>query len=1011
MVVRVTDESVPDKGKKRYALSLSIHGIERAGAEGGIRAMEDLVTAVTTKTLDSPVVAKDVKAGAPTFRDTLQNTIIYFTFPNPDGWRRGSISIDDNGQGGVFFQRYNGNGVDVNRDWPDIGFGYRFYSGLSEPESRGLSAFFTDVRAKGGPFAAGDDLHGQAEDDALSFTLLPHGRHDFAKNLRIQEASKRINRAQYSATKWSPLIQENDKPRGGAGECLPGAIGPTCAQIYAQTWGSVYDTINYTTTGALGDWFDSALGLKADGIDNEMSFSHLDKNTAFEPHTEQLHVAGNKAIIYSHVTELLDPPHSTFDAVGTKAFVPNKRLKRAEQDLQPGPPPGTSPQAEIGPELSPDGTLAFTVQRTDKIYNGGMRVEVTQPNAQGVTPGGSAATTLSVECKGCDDHRERADANHDDEWITVAEDYNQSFLYQQSGLTAAVNRPQAFNQDGRPAEWRAIVSGAGGPSNIKVVFTSGPASTGGNTGGDAAPKLLGYDIANTDFLDDLNNHIPAAADRFKPLEPGKVLNGEQSLAGLNNLVLADDPLPGFTGLWGPAGPAPANFDIAFDPTVPGGYGLVTDSRAPGTFTLKEFEIPADKSAGGITVRIDWERAENDFDMFLYRLIGDKEILVGSSTGTQLETNFEEIDLGTPLRSGKYRLYVDNFAAPDPRWAGKVTFKPLDPNPPTGDYTNEQRDQWLAKLREFVDGGGNLILTDGALRAMPGLTGMPVSAVGQSTVYAGQLSFEKAAGESTVKDPLLTAPLTVSQPGARFNAGMRRQMYEPTPVGFAIQSQDRNGSDQSNARQWDIDRKAFEAIPDSRIVASSADPGTRDAAPVYDLVAMGEVKRGKGQIRFAGALLPQPTEEFDHELGLEPYAVTYTGYIVFRNLLATAAEQAKGTVAGVSYASTRKPRFLISRRLVRMTLRGTIPVRVSCRAAGGCRGTLLIERGKRVLGKKAFRIKSKRRAVIKVRLRPTARKSIRLRPRTRVAAAAAVAYRDGRRQTVGPVRFRITRPKG
>ena len=45
MVVRVTDESVPDKGKKRYALSLSIHGIERAGVEGGTRAMEDLVTA------------------------------------------------------------------------------------------------------------------------------------------------------------------------------------------------------------------------------------------------------------------------------------------------------------------------------------------------------------------------------------------------------------------------------------------------------------------------------------------------------------------------------------------------------------------------------------------------------------------------------------------------------------------------------------------------------------------------------------------------------------------------------------------------------------------------------------------------------------------------------------------------------------------------------------------------------------------------------------------------------
>ena len=46
-VVRVTDETVPDAQKQKYALSLSIHGIERAGAEGGTRAIEDLVTAHT----------------------------------------------------------------------------------------------------------------------------------------------------------------------------------------------------------------------------------------------------------------------------------------------------------------------------------------------------------------------------------------------------------------------------------------------------------------------------------------------------------------------------------------------------------------------------------------------------------------------------------------------------------------------------------------------------------------------------------------------------------------------------------------------------------------------------------------------------------------------------------------------------------------------------------------------------------------------------------------------------
>ena len=195
MVVRVTDESVNDKNKKRYALSLSIHGIERAGVEGGTRAMEDLVTARTVGIANKPVVPGDVKPGAKTFAEVLKSTIIYFTYPNPDGWRRGSVT-----EGGAFFQRYNGNGMDINRDWPDIGFSFRPYSGLSEPESRALSSFFGDVKeSTGRQFTAGDDLHGQPFADALSYTLLPHGKHDFGKDLRIRETAKTIHRASEAA--------------------------------------------------------------------------------------------------------------------------------------------------------------------------------------------------------------------------------------------------------------------------------------------------------------------------------------------------------------------------------------------------------------------------------------------------------------------------------------------------------------------------------------------------------------------------------------------------------------------------------------------------------------------------------------------------------------------------------------------------------------------------------------------------------------------------------------------
>ena len=196
----------------------------------------------------------------------LRESIIYFTYPNPDGWRRGSVT-----EGGLFFQRYNGNGVDVNRDWPDIGFSFRPYSGLSEPESRAPRRFLGEVESStGDEFALGDDLHGQPFADALSYTLLPHGSHDFAKDQRIREAAIAIHRASQNALAWSPKIKPNERRwvRRPNPACAEGPVGAACPQIYGQTWGTVYDTINYTTTGALGDYFDS-IGRPRRGRDRQ----------------------------------------------------------------------------------------------------------------------------------------------------------------------------------------------------------------------------------------------------------------------------------------------------------------------------------------------------------------------------------------------------------------------------------------------------------------------------------------------------------------------------------------------------------------------------------------------------------------------------------------------------------------------------------------------------------------------------------------------------------------------
>lgn len=1032
IVVRVTDETVPDAGKKRYALSLSIHGIERAGVEGGTRAMEDIVTSFTTGKAKNTVVPKSVDPAAPTFADVLKHTIIYFTYPNPDGWQRGSVS-----NGGFFFQRYNGNGVDVNRDWPDIGFSFRPYSGLSEPESRALAGFFSDVKANGGAFAAGDDLHGQPFADALSFTLLPHGRHPFDKDIRIRETAKTIHNNSEQALAWSPIIQPNDAPHGGGAPCSPDVLGTACAKIYGQTWGSVYDTINYTTTGALGDYFDSSVGLGADGIDNEMSFSHLDKNITFDPHTEQLHVDGNKALIYAHLAELAHPATGLFDAPGRKGYVPTTRVKAPARDAQPIPP-GTKAHDPIdrGPaDIQPDadGTVIPITKEGESIggpgiYNGGMRVDVRATNVQGV---GSGQVTLKVQCRGCDRHRSADQAP--DEWVTVAEDYNQSPLYLQAGVTAAVNEPQAEGS-GKNVEWRALVSQDAGLPSMHVEFTQGLATTDGNTGGGVPTRQRAYDVANTDFFRELDRHVLNNAEDFDTVDPDAVIKGSQSLDDFESVVLADDPLPGYKGPYGgrqrPTGPKTADKDFNGTASPPGadaGPGVV-----PGSTFEQPFEIGANDGNGSVKIRIDWGQATNDFDMYVDRVEDDgSRTRVGQSTNTQGSTNFEEVTLPEPA-PGKYVVQVFNYASADPAFTGKISFTPLaSASSDTGAFTVAEKNRWAAKLVDYVEGGGNLVLTDGALRLLPELTGIKDGAVNKQTVYAGQTTFATADGKDTNGDRLARF---VAQPGARFNSGNRRQMFEPTPLGFAIQSS--SGGDESHARQYDVDKEAWEKAG-GRTAGTSADSGTRDAAPVYDRVTLGELKKGKGQIRIGGALLPQPTEDFDHPFGLEPYALTYTGYIVMRNLLDTTArglpglpgardtpapgdKNAAGSGSGGGGAAGRN--FIISRRAVKLKKR-VAGVRVSCRSPKGCRGTLYIKmrqivrvKGKRkaknvVIGKRKFRYPAKRRnALVQIKLSSKNARAASVKRRVKVTGVASVLFGDGTRAKPS-AKFYLYRPSG
>ena len=377
-----------------------------------------------------------------------------------------------------------------------------------------------------------------------------------------------------------------------------------------------------------------------------------------------------------------------------------------------------------------------------------------------------------------------------------------------------------------------------------------------------------------------------------------MVSGEQSLAGIDTLALADNPLPGYTGLYKeetrPTGAPTADF--AFAPTKPTspGQGPEGCAQNDATTEYKPFEIGANDSNFGATIRVAWREETSDYDLYIYDdKNGNGAVDEGEPEAAPAAAGFlnnsEEISFPRPP-AGKYVIAVVNCSAPpsDP-WTGNVDFFGFPPAG-TSSVSHEQKNAWAAKVREWVAAGGNLVLTDAALRFLPEITSVPGAAIEPQVVYVGQTAFQICAQvnaddpevcdetKETLDDPLAK---NVQQLGARFNTELRRQTFEPTPLGFAIQN--RGGSDSSFSLQYQVEQAKFTAAGGRAVGASVT--SSPDAAEANETeTAYGEIAVGSGTVRVLGGILPQPSEQFDHPLGLEPYAVTYTGYILFCNLV-------------------------------------------------------------------------------------------------------------------------------
>jgi hypothetical protein len=890
---KVTDNQspIPESERMHFAYSLSIHGIERAGLEGGIRAMEDLVTwaacendpnAAPACSAEGPfpkgIVETPTDEPVPTAGDVLRRSVIYFVPPNPDGWHRGEF-----GEGGVYFQRYNGNGVDLNRDWPTLGYTYRPYSPGSEPETKAYSEVLRGIRDRTSEdkFTGGIDLHGQLLAVAFSFTLLGSGQRDFRKNFSTVDQSLRAWEDQTQRLSWSLYVADaNRNGQNDPGEECPelnifltSGNFPYC---YADQWGTVVDTIGYQITGGLGDWFESPIGLGGVGIDNEMSMSHFTPNTVYDPINEQMHVDGNKGLIYSQVSSMLTEQDSdyVYEPPGKIGYVFNPDRLEVEASDRPQNP-GLPAQNDIDAIVPCDGstcnggtfvmsdqgpTLEFDVKGPDTgVFNGGIQVQATFPNLQGISPTGSLP----------DVHLETF---IEQQWQTVATSFvqgGQPDLYQQAGQTVAANDPV-------PGRWRVRISGEEGlPARLDIDFM--------RFGAEEDPGQRAVSASSMDFFDDLNEYIPAGAPKFTPVTVDEILANPGVLDGFDSLVVVDDFMPGFTVETDPPFTGPPQDPISLQ--------VVGPDPASGQDAIHEFEVlgQADGADNDRMVVTSTWGVPSDYDVYVERFANGSWVDQGCECS--FITNGEEVTVTTP-EPGQWRIRVDNFAAAPQPVDVSIDFfsdppeeeEPTEiPNPDR--YTAQQFDQYAGALAAFTNGGGNLVLTDGALR---GLKAFGI-ADGPGNIRFNQPGGRGAvprydmdvAGRGNLCTPDTTDPLLkdVCLPGTA--GGTARQAVEPAPLGYTPDAT-LDGDTQAKLSQFFVERDAWEAG------CGSADPAECTSAFLGAGTGLGERQFGDGVIRIAGAMLPDPNfapgGPRDMRFGVASYALTFSAWQMFLNLV-------------------------------------------------------------------------------------------------------------------------------
>jgi hypothetical protein len=246
--VEVTDATSPVNASDKLTLVfyLSIHGNEKGGREGGLRVIEDLARGI------------GLAEEEPELLEYLKFQKLAFIFANTDGWTHEELEYRASDEATPFqYTRENAHFLDLNRQFPTVGYLFEEYTPLSESESRNILAYTNNLTN----IVAGADMHGMLQNTNLVRMLLKDGeksQQELFENQRLAELYKE---------------RLNGNPAYDSWASAPDVTGVCCGQV--AEWAATFDAIGYSASGTAGAWIVQDQGLDAPGFTVEYAYNHL----------------------------------------------------------------------------------------------------------------------------------------------------------------------------------------------------------------------------------------------------------------------------------------------------------------------------------------------------------------------------------------------------------------------------------------------------------------------------------------------------------------------------------------------------------------------------------------------------------------------------------------------------------------------------------------------------------------------------------------------------------------